>query len=323
MDEQDKSAKKPKSDTKAALLAERLTVHKELKASKLARLRSQHAAFELPDMPGEVGRLMRRPSGLKLDEYAHRLTSQHGEDGVTVEVFRRVGTEHRRAVELGCGVNGGNAGVLTAGLGWETLLVDGDPDLLVHARRIFSSSPATIVQAWIAAETINTLLGEHGFDRDVDYLGIDLDGIDYWILSVLTIRPRLIVVEFNPFFGPDVAVTVPYQPDFDRTKRVDMRHVLPKGYFGASINAFERLARSKDYRLIGAAPRSSNAYFLRDDLDGGLPTISAADAWRPIVKGKQNVPVKTRLMQQINDEGVAEYFERRGFPLVEVPEPIG
>src|SRR4051812_14134604 len=92
---------------------ERRAALKEFRSTaKLERRRSA----ELPDVRAVVGELERRPRALPLEEYVHPIASQHGEDGVTVEMFRRVGIEHRRAVELGCGSNGGNAAVLVAGL---------------------------------------------------------------------------------------------------------------------------------------------------------------------------------------------------------------
>ena len=308
------------TSTRDALLPAKVGKPGELgtTADKIAHREAKLAAFELPDMKREVTELLRRPTGLPLDAYEYTLTSQHGEDGLTIEILRRVGREHRRAVELGCGENGGNAGPLVAGLGWETLLVDGDDVRLARAREIYEGHPARIVHGWIDAGSVSELLATHGFDDRIDYLGIDLDGVDFWILEALSVQPRLIIMEFNALFGPDAAVTIPDAPDFSRKRRKDGRHVYPKGYFGASITALERLARRKGYRLIGSAPRSSNAYFVRDDLDGGLPTVSASAAWRPLVK-HADIPVKPELAKALAQQGPQPYFERLGFPLVEVP----
>ena len=327
MAKEPKPAKQAKIDAKSERVAPAHDDRRAPKTKKVGTKADKHArylarldAFELPDMQTATAELLLRPEGLPLDQYAHRLASQHGEDGLTVEIFRRMGVEHRRAVELGCGANGGNAGVLVAGLGFNALLVDGDEALLTHARRLYAGQPANVVHSWISAETVNGLLEKHGFDRNLDYLGIDLDGVDFWVWDALSVRPRLMILEFNPFFGQHAAVTVPYRPDFDRTARNAGGHVQPKGYFGASITALERLGRRKGYRLVGSAPRSSNAYFVRVDVNAGLPEVSASDAWRPLLKGKAETPVADQLRQQIEDEGPHEYFERRGFPLVDVAE---
>ncbi len=289
----------------------------QLKAEKYQRYLARVEAFELPDMKVAVHALHRRPRGLSLAEYDRRLTSQHGEDGLTVEIFRRIGIEHGRAVELGCGANGGNAGVMVAGLGCSGLLVDGNELWARNARRLYGEHGAQVECAWISAETVGGLLEAHGFDRELDYLGIDLDGIDLWVWKALDTRPRLVIAEFNPFFGPEACVTIPYAPDFDRTVRKDGRHIHPKGYFGAGIAALEHLAQAKGYHLIGSAPRSANAYFLRDDLDAGFPRVTAADAWRPLTKGR-NKSAASSLRERIDAAGPQAYFEQLGHPLVDV-----
>ena len=42
------------------------------------------------------------------------LGSKNEEDGILLELFRRIGTTDRRFVGIGCGVNGGNMGFLAA-----------------------------------------------------------------------------------------------------------------------------------------------------------------------------------------------------------------
>jgi hypothetical protein len=304
----------------AAIKAKRAEEMKALKQERhKAKMARRHAAKLPDDVRDVVAGLLQRPEGLPLDAYAHRISSQHGEDGLTVEVFRRAGIEHRRAVEIGCGANGGNAGVLVAGLGFEAMLLDGDEELTTIARKYFAGQSARVEQAWITRETVNDLLAAHGFDENLDYVGIDLDGVDYWIWEALTVRPRVVLAEYNAFFGPDAAVTVPYVPDFVRSARDKSgRFVHEKGYYGASLTALERLGRRKGYRLIGTAPASENAYFVRDDIDAGFPEVSAADAWRPRTKGKAAVPYGEGLYARIQSEGPSAYFEARDCPLVEV-----
>jgi hypothetical protein len=300
--------------------ARRRRAQRKAKQAKSDRLWEVRRAFALPDVPAIVAELLARPPGRPLDEYDYRIASQRGEDGLTVEIFRRIGVEHRRCVELGCGPNGGNAGVLVAGLGFEGLLVDGSEDLIEIARKLYAEYPSARIEcAWITRETLEDLLGAHGFDRDVDYLGIDLDGIDYWLWEAFPTRPRVVICEFNPFLGREAAVTIPYRTDFSR-KQVgeDGRRVYPRGYWGASIAAFAALGRRKGYRLVGSAPRSTNAYFVRDDVGGRFPALSPADAWRPLMKPGRPDPVRMELYERINRDDVRRHFGDQGFPLVEV-----
>ena len=143
-------------------------------------------------------------------------------------------------------------------LGWTGLMVDGDEGHMTQVRRRFYG--VTAVAAWITRENINQLILDAGFAGDVDFLSIDLDGNDYWVWEALTAcSPRVVVIEYNSAFGPDRAVTIPYDAEFDR-------HDYRFCYYGASLAALTKLSERKGYRLVTTEPCGVNAYFLRDDV---------------------------------------------------------
>ena len=110
----------------------------------------------------------------------------------------------------------------------------------------------------------------NGFVGDIDLFSLDIDGMDYWIWRAIEcIVPRVVILEFNPVWGPDRAVSVPYQADF----RIDYsRHPY---YAGASLSAFAKLARQKGYRLVGIERLGFNAFFVRSGMgEELLPEIS-------------------------------------------------
>ncbi len=255
----------------------------------------------------------RRPR--HLEGYAQQILSQHGEDGITYELLKRVGMETRKCVELGSGSNGGNAGFMIAGLGYRGLLVDGDPDLAGIAQATFGELGTDVTSDWVTREGVDDLLASHGFEGEIDYLGIDLDGIDWWIWEALSIaQPRIVVVEYNAIFGPKVSATIAYHQDFSRKARMpDEEWVWPKGYFGASFTAFERLADRKGYRLVTGAPDSTNAYFIRKDLARGTPTRSVRSLYQPPRKESQQQHAKL-----IQKAGVIAWAQSVRKPLVEV-----
>lgn len=278
-----------------------------------------------PELPPVGGRLAaidrRRPrfplTRRRLEGYAERILSQHGEDGITYELLKRTGMATRRCVELGSGSNGGNAGFMIAGLGYRGLLVDGDSDLAGIAEATFGGDGAAVACEWITRDGINQVIERHGFVGEIDYLGIDLDGVDWWIWDALeVVQPRIVIAEYNAILGPAPAVTVPYREDFSRKARdADDRWLWPKGYFGASLRAFERLARRKGYRLVASAPGCSNAYFVRDDLALGTRTRSVNRLYQP--PRKANYILYAR---QINETGVRAWEEEHGALFVEISE---
>src|SRR5581483_6634567 len=49
--------------------------------------RVRRETAELPDVAGAVASMLNRPEGMPLEEYTSQVLSQHGEDGITIEVL--------------------------------------------------------------------------------------------------------------------------------------------------------------------------------------------------------------------------------------------
>ena len=212
----------------------------------------------------------------RLTAQRFRLQSQNQEDGILWAIFQHIGVTDRRFVELGSGSSGGNAAMFAGELGWTGLVVEGDQGKAGVAARKFPRS--TAVCAWITPETVNDLLRDNGFAGEVDLFSLDIDGNDYWVWKAMTAcNPRVVVLEYNSMFGPDRAVTIPYDPTFSRR---DHRFC----YFGASLAALTGLSAQKGYRLVTVEPTGVNAFFLRNDVAPEIPACEPARAYRLVDK---------------------------------------
>lgn len=233
------------------------------------------------------------------------LYSQNEEDGIALALLSRAGVIARRFVEIGCGAKGGNSAILACELGWSGLMIDANPLLLEGLRSVLGVPPSVIVScATVSSANINEILERHGMTGDVDLLSIDIDSTDYWVLAALeACRPRLLVMEYNALFGPTRAVTLPDTP---------IPGKRPKGYFGASLAALEKLARRKGYGLVLCEPAGVNAFFLRDDLAPDIPRLAPADAYR--------APLDRRALLEPERKAIDIYgvIDAHRLPLVEV-----
>ncbi len=159
---------------------------------------------------------------------------------------------------------------------WSGLAIDGDDQhkaFIAESQLGWRHSVDTRT-AFLTAQNLNSVIGDAGYRGDIGLVSIDVDGMDYWLLEALSVvSPRLLVVEYNNLFGPDRAVTVPYDPKFDRTKA----HWSTL-YFGASLAAIASLAQAKGYALVGS--NQVNAFFVRRDVLGSIPEREVADVWR-------------------------------------------
>ncbi len=233
-----------------------------------------------------------------------KVYSQNGEDGLTLALLKRIGLGAGRFVDIGCGPKGGNARFFAEEFGWSGLFVDAR-EQVKRLEAQLRPGQVTALATWITRDNADSLVRDHGFDGEIDLLSIDLDGNDYWIWEALTAcSPRIAIVEYNSFFGPDRAVTVPYSESFDR-------HERDRGYYGASLAALVALAGQKGYRLVAVEPAGVNAFFLRDDVAPELPGFRADQLYRPQVKHHTE-------MAQRGFDPFEAFTPENGLPLVDV-----
>jgi len=209
-----------------------------------------------------------------LEARRFRLRSQNEEDGIVLALLQATGVSGRRFVEIGSGGSGGNSAVLAYELGWSGLMIDASGSAVRAARQLFAAKPGVVIErATVTPANVDRLVTGHGFSGEVDFLSIDIDSVDYWLLDALTATTaRVLAVEYNALFGPERAVTVPNAPRPDGS---------PKGYFGASLAALTKCARRKGYRLVLCEEAGVNAFFVREGLAPEIATLTPAQAWRP------------------------------------------
>ncbi|KAG7354171.1 2OG-Fe(II) oxygenase superfamily protein [Nitzschia inconspicua] len=229
----------------------------------------------------------RRRDGLI--QFAHDFTSQNGEDGILRHIFEAVLPPNengiRHCVDVGAwdGRHLSNTFSLLVGpkhesitiahdqhndgswIGhhdsrsiWRGVLIEADPgkfrelqslheplgntclNVAVSSNAVSESSLASILQKSTVQQTL---------PLDFDFLCIDVDGADYWLLhDVLTntsYRPKVICIEFNPTMPNDLVYIPPCNDN--------LRH-------GASLAALVELAEMHNYLLVETT--IYNAFFL-------------------------------------------------------------
>jgi hypothetical protein len=218
------------------------------------------------------------PGGLGLAEF--KVFSQFGEDGIIQFLVQRVPIENEVFIEFGVeDYRESNTRFLLVHDNWRGLVMDGGK---AHSEFLRASGLAWRHQidakrAWVDRDNVNDLIRDAGIEGDIGLLSIDIDGNDYWVFEAIdVVSPRILVLEYNSVFGPEAAVTVPYDPTFVRSER----H-WSWLYWGASLAALARAAERKGLALVGSNKAGNNAFFVRRDLLGDIPELPIPDAWRP------------------------------------------
>jgi hypothetical protein len=193
---------------------------------------------------------------LKLFE--HNFYSQNGEDGVIAEILQRLTkgvTLTHWCVEFGAwdGVYLSNTCRLIRESNYQAVLIEGDPKRVKQLYKNFPQKNVVKVCRFVGFEgenTIDKILSETPISIDFDFLSIDIDGADYYILeSIKNYTPKVICIEFNP--------SIPNAVDFVQVKNFNIKQ-------GSSAQALIRLAKVKGYKLVHST--LCNLIFVRSDL---------------------------------------------------------
>ena len=228
-----------------------------------------------------LGRIEQRQianvSGFQESEF--RVFSQWGEDGIIQFLLKHVSIERSLFVEFGVeNYTESNTRFLLTNNQWSGIVIDGSDENIEYIKRdpIYWATNLKAVSAFITKDNINELITKNGISGDIGILSVDIDGNDYWVWQAIeSISPRIIICEYNSHFGSEAEVTIPYDPNFVR----DSAH-FSKIYYGASVSALNSLAQLKGYSLVASNSVGNNIFFVRNDLIGSLPVLSASQAYR-------------------------------------------
>lgn len=255
------------------------------------RLRAQHDELLLAIGKLESHLLETRPTPRTLEDAEFKVFSQFGEDGIIQHLIRSIGAHETTFVEIGTGdYRESNTRFLAHNNNWRGTAIDGGQ---AHVEFILGTGLAwrhdvEPVSAFVTTDNVNSLIKGAGFEGEIGLLSIDVDGNDYWLWEQTdVVNPAIVVMEYNALFGPDAAVTVPYDPSF-----VNAEKHYSQLYFGTSVAALKHLADQRGYRFVGCNSNANNAFFVRDDIAGDLPNLSAAEGY-----------VRSRFLTSRNEDG--------------------
>lgn len=214
-----------------------------------------------------------------LADVEFRVTSQWGEDGIIEWLIQRLPDLPQSFIEFGVeNYLESNTRFLLQNRGWQGLVLDGSDSNIRHVQSetLYWMHDLVAKPAFITAENINELITNSGFAGELGILSVDIDGNDYWVLKAIDcLNPAIMILEYNAVLGNQHAITVPYDPGFERLKA----HYSGQ-YFGASIKAMTKLATDRGYTFVGTNSNGVNAFYVRNDLAGAVTdSIARIKEW--------------------------------------------
>ena len=224
--------------------------------------------------------------------------SQGNQDEVLRDIFQAIGTTNRVAVEFGFiqHASGSNtwrlrqeAGKRHANLSaakfgpWAALLMGMQIQRDVGTLRYKDGVAETAVRrTWVSSTNVVSLLKRHGVPKAPDYVSIDLDTADIFVLRAILasrFRPRVVSVEYNSNFavGEGAMITHP-DPEVHRIDawehslgpehRNRKNYTSALCYMGSSASAISLVAARHGYVVV-AATRGLDLFLVRREVWGG------------------------------------------------------
>ncbi|MBC7804130.1 MAG: hypothetical protein H7Y16_09670 [Candidatus Parcubacteria bacterium] len=244
----------------------------------LARMRRRQ--HDLVALVGQLhaARVRALPDRSPLAAAEFKAFSQWGEDGILQYLVDKVPLSTRWFVEFGVeDYFEANTRFLLVNDNWAGMVLDGSESNIAAIRRDELSwrHQLDARHCFVTRDNIDGLIRSAAPDEDIGLLSVDIDGNDYWVWQAIrSVRPRIVVVEYNSVFGPELEVTIPYLEDF---QRLQAHHSTL--YWGASLAALCRLAAAKGYDFVGSNSAGNNAFFVRSDLSQRLRKLSPAEGY--------------------------------------------
>jgi hypothetical protein len=154
--------------------------------------------------------------------------------------------------------------------GWTGLAVEGDPQRFASLARAYRDLPRVgLARVWVTPNNIVELLRGASVPQSFEFLSLDLDSYDHFVLAALLdeFRPQLICAEINEKLPPPLRFTVSFDPE----------HVWRQDHFyGQSISKLHELAEHRGYSLVSL--HYNNAFLVPEE--AGLPALAPEDAYR-------------------------------------------
>ena len=160
--------------------------------------------------------------------------------------------------------------------GWNGVLIDADEDKCLKMEGCLNFSypknKVKVINKKINRENINELIFSNINQKQIDFLSIDVDGNDYWILEKIdTNKISVICSEYNHWIGNNTRKVIPYNKNF--TYKYDY-------YFGASLHSYVNLLSSKNLDIIAIDSSVSNAFYVKRNFSSIFEILSATKSFK-------------------------------------------
>jgi hypothetical protein len=192
--------------------------------------------------------------------YAMGYFSQSDEDGITIEICKRLRIlDKGNFLEIGVGNGTENNTLVLLAHGWKGAWI-GCEEVVVNDASVLHYEKAWVTRSNIAS-LLNNISSSSLNMTKFDLVSIDTDGNDiYFFEKILEIgiQPKVVICEYNGSFPPTVDWRQKYEANHNW--KVNNERSF---YWGASLLAYKNLLEGHGYFLVACNPQTGvNAFFV-------------------------------------------------------------
>jgi hypothetical protein len=190
-----------------------------------------------------------------LNKFEKKIFSQSGEDGITLEIVKRLALKNGVFVEIGPGQGTECNTLVLLAMGWTGTWI-GNEDLLIKIPR----KKLQFYKKQISIKNLDNVVSLALNNGKPDLISIDIDSIDYYLTEELlknNIGAKIFIVEYNANFSPPIS--------FNKKTHLDLSWQGDTNY-GASLQTLVNLFSTYKYTLVACnAMSGANAFFIQDE----------------------------------------------------------
>ncbi len=211
-----------------------------------------------------------------INKYEYKITSQNNEDGIIDYIFSKI-PNNKYFIEIGFGYYEFNTLNLIK-KGWEGKLIDIDLEestaLRSNLKKYYPKSKVQVINSKVTKKNINNLILTEGLNKKIDFLSLDIDSNDYWILQAMDLSNiNVLCCEYNHWLGKDHKLTIAYDENFK---------FKDDGIWGASLLALNDLLNSKGFSLIAVESSGTNAFYINNKLAKNFEILSPLNSFKSV-----------------------------------------
>ena len=199
--------------------------------------------------------------------YKKNIFSQFGEDGIIEEIFKRLNdVSDKKCCEFGAwdGKYLSNTCNLITNHNYEAILIEANKSRFDDLNINFPEKKIIKINKFVnffGENSLDNILENNFFNKDFDFLSIDIDGCDFWIFESLSkFTPKIICIEYNP--------SIPNKVCFVQKKDMKVNQ-------GSSAKSIINLGLKKNYFPI--ASTDCNLFFVHNKFKQKITNLDKFD----------------------------------------------